>query len=128
VFGQYFFSMNVPAELLSGDAPLRASEPLPAVGPAAPAGRQRRWPEGRGFGERGSPVARPPVAGSPVGRPPAPEPEEQSRGALYRCLYYRQQRLSGVVMVNDKERAKRYEAAVREEWHRDRVEAELPLS
>jgi NADPH-dependent 2,4-dienoyl-CoA reductase/sulfur reductase-like enzyme len=77
VFGQYFFSMNVPVRRSPGDAP---------------------------------------------------KPEEQARGPLYRCLYYREERLCGVIMVNDGERAKRYEAAVREGWTRRTLHAELPLS
>lgn len=40
----------------------------------------------------------------------------ERRGDGYRALYYREGRLRGVVMVDDKERAKSYVAAVREGW------------
>jgi len=111
VFGQYFFSMNVPPGAFGDDALDRAAEALPAVTPAA-----RPAPSAGSSGEARTEA------------PEGLEREEQARGPLYRCLYYRGDRLFGVIMVNDRERARRYEAAVREGWPRRTVRAELPLS
>lgn len=105
VFGQYFFSMNVP---VPGTLRLRRA-PQPAVAGAV----------------------RPAGLSSPGEDPPAPlgfEQVEEADGGAYRCLYFEEDRLSGVLMVNDRDRAKSYEQAVREGWERGRVEAELPLS
>lgn len=48
-------------------------------------------------------------------------------GSRYRALFYRDGRLCGAVMVNDKERAKSYVKAVREGWHADELDERLPL-
>jgi NAD(P)H-nitrite reductase large subunit len=104
VFGHYFFSMNVP-RLASG---ARRTAALPGVAAAA------------------GPASR---AGVPADEPTESfDREEEVRGPVYRCLYYRRDRLFGAVMVDDRDRAKRYEAAVREGWTRRTVRAELPLS
>ena len=47
--------------------------------------------------------------------------EERELGSVYQCFYFDGDELCGAVMVNDKERAKEYERAVRERWSRDRV-------
>ncbi len=41
---------------------------------------------------------------------------EYRNDRLYQCFYYHDERLCGVIMVNDGERAKQYERAVREGW------------
>jgi len=41
---------------------------------------------------------------------------------LYQCFYYQEDVLKGVIMVNDKARAKLYERAVREGWQKTRVQ------
>ena len=46
--------------------------------------------------------------------------------AYYRCLYFANDRLTAAVMIDDPDRAKSYERAVREGWDRTRVAAELP--
>jgi NAD(P)H-nitrite reductase large subunit len=46
---------------------------------------------------------------------------ESVNGSGYRCLYFRDGRLRGVVMVDEPDQAKRYEQAVREEWPRGKV-------
>lgn len=51
--------------------------------------------------------------------------DRRRRGRVYRCFYYRDGRLSGVVMTNDRDRAKLYVQAVREGWSEDRVNREL---
>lgn len=43
----------------------------------------------------------------------------------YQCFYYRDERLCGVIMVNDGDRAKHYERAAREGWTRQRVKETL---
>ncbi|MFW6380610.1 MAG: NAD(P)/FAD-dependent oxidoreductase [Spirochaetota bacterium] len=47
--------------------------------------------------------------------------EEHELGSRYQCFYFSDDTLFSVVMVNDKERAKEYQQAVREAWTRDRV-------
>ena len=49
----------------------------------------------------------------------------ESVNGAYRCFYYRDDALRGVVMTDDKPRAKRYEQAVREGWDESRVTGEL---
>lgn len=51
--------------------------------------------------------------------------DRRRRGRVYRCFYYRDGRLYGVVMTNDRDRAKLYVQAVREGWSEDRVNREL---
>lgn len=51
----------------------------------------------------------------------AAQTDEFQDGTLYQCFYYEDDALSGVIMVNDKERAKEYQQAVRERWTRERV-------
>ncbi|WP_455382108.1 NAD(P)/FAD-dependent oxidoreductase [Salinispira pacifica] len=51
--------------------------------------------------------------------------EERADGGRYRCLVYRGQRLVGVIMINDHDRAKIYQKAVREGWSPERMEEEL---
>lgn len=46
----------------------------------------------------------------------------------YRCFYYQEGRLCGVVMMDDRDRAKLYERAAREHWTRERVEREFSVS
>lgn len=54
--------------------------------------------------------------------------DEMENGERYRCLYYDDAgALFGVIMVNDRERAKVYEQAARERWPRERVDQELPF-
>jgi NAD(P)H-nitrite reductase large subunit len=65
-----------------------------------------------------------------MNRPSSPEGYEtivEAEGALYRCLYYREGRLSGALMANDKERAKEYVQAVREGWTKGEMSRRLPL-
>lgn len=52
---------------------------------------------------------------------------EEERSGAYRRLLYRSGRLSGVVMIDDRDRAKLYERAVREGWSPLTVREELPL-
>jgi hypothetical protein len=104
VFGHYFFSMNVPQLA----AATHRAGALPAVGAASAPNERVSFPEKK--------------PAEPFDR------EEEARGSVYRCLYYRNDRLFGVVMVDDRDRAKRYEAAVREGWARGTVHLELPLS
>ncbi len=47
--------------------------------------------------------------------------EERELDSLYQCFYFDGDELCGAIMVNDKERAKEYEQAVRERWERERV-------
>ena len=47
--------------------------------------------------------------------------EESPAETMYRCLYFQDGRLHGVVMVDDPDRAKQYEQAVREAWARERI-------
>jgi NAD(P)H-nitrite reductase large subunit len=47
--------------------------------------------------------------------------EEHETDSRYQCFYFDDDRLFGAIMVNEKERAKEYERAVRERWERDRV-------
>jgi NAD(P)H-nitrite reductase large subunit len=47
---------------------------------------------------------------------------EKTHNTLYQCFYYQEDLLQGVIMVNDKARAKLYEKAVREKWKKDAVE------
>jgi NAD(P)H-nitrite reductase large subunit len=65
-----------------------------------------------------------------VGKPPEKaadgfDLEEHTTGSMYRCLYLRDGLLHGVVMVDDADRAKAYERAVRERWTRERTLREL---
>jgi NAD(P)H-nitrite reductase large subunit len=65
-----------------------------------------------------------------IGKPKQPLDfgiEEQEIDSRYQCFYYSGDTLSGAVMVNDEDRAKIYEQAVREQWSRDRVRSELSL-
>jgi NAD(P)H-nitrite reductase large subunit len=55
------------------------------------------------------------------------ELDEIETGDRYRCLYFDDDLLVGAVMVNDKDRAKVYEQAVRERRPRERVEQDLPF-
>ncbi len=52
----------------------------------------------------------------------------EDKGEVYRCFYYKEDTLRGVVMIDDRERAKTYERAVREGWSRSVVESELPAA
>ncbi len=47
--------------------------------------------------------------------------EERETGSRYQCFYFDDEELCGAIMVNDKDRAKEYETAVRERWDRERV-------
>jgi NAD(P)H-nitrite reductase large subunit len=47
--------------------------------------------------------------------------EEHESGPRYQCFYFSDDELVSAIMVNDKERAKEYQQAVRERWDRDRV-------
>ncbi len=49
----------------------------------------------------------------------------EERGTPYRCFYYSNEVLQGVVMIDDRDRAKEYERAVREGWSRSEVESGL---
>lgn len=49
------------------------------------------------------------------------EIEEHEFDSRYQCFYFEDDRLFGAIMVNDRERAKEYQQAVREAWDRDRV-------
>lgn len=51
--------------------------------------------------------------------------EERADGNRYRLFCYRDARLAGAIMINDHDRAKVYQKAVREGWTRGRVEEEL---
>ena len=53
--------------------------------------------------------------------PSAPGIEERELGARYQCFYFEGDALCAAIMVNDKERAKEYEQAVRERWSHERV-------
>jgi len=50
----------------------------------------------------------------------------EDAAAYYRCLYFVKDRLVAVMMIDDPDRAKTYERAVRERWDRERVRSELP--
>ncbi|HUX20336.1 MAG TPA: FAD/NAD(P)-binding oxidoreductase [Spirochaetia bacterium] len=65
-----------------------------------------------------------------MNRPPSDEGYEvivEAEGALYRSLYYREGRLCGALMANDKERAKSYVQAVREGWSMAETGRRIPL-
>lgn len=47
--------------------------------------------------------------------------EEHENGSIYQCFYFDEERLFGAIMVNDADRAREYQQAVREGWERDRV-------
>lgn len=49
------------------------------------------------------------------------EIEEHEFDSRYQCFYFDDDRLFGAIMVNDRDRAKEYQQAVREGWDRDRV-------
>ncbi len=49
--------------------------------------------------------------------------ERSDDGGRYRCCYYREGRVAGIVMCNDEPRQKLYNQAVVERWERARVEA-----
>jgi NAD(P)H-nitrite reductase large subunit len=53
---------------------------------------------------------------------------EDVSGDAYRCLYFENDTLCGVVMVDDRERAKAYEAGVRESWARRKALAEFDVT
>lgn len=53
---------------------------------------------------------------------------EERDGEMYRCLYFREGSLTGVLMANDKPRAKEYVVAAREGWPKDEVDTRLPLA
>jgi NAD(P)H-nitrite reductase large subunit len=53
--------------------------------------------------------------------PLAVENVESEIGKLYQCFFFEEDRLTGAIMVNDKERAKEYQQAVRESWEKQRV-------
>jgi NADPH-dependent 2,4-dienoyl-CoA reductase/sulfur reductase-like enzyme len=53
--------------------------------------------------------------------------EEFELNGRYQCFYFDGDVLHGAVMVNDSDRAKTYEQAVRERWNRDQVRSELSL-
>lgn len=54
--------------------------------------------------------------------------DEHELGPVYQSFYYNAgSNLVGVVMVNDRDRAKEYEKAVREAWPRERVNKAFPL-
>ncbi|MCK4516174.1 MAG: FAD-dependent oxidoreductase, partial [Spirochaetaceae bacterium] len=53
--------------------------------------------------------------------------EEFEINRRYQCFYYDEDTVIGAVMVNDSDRTKLYEQAVREHWPRDRVHSELSL-
>lgn len=53
--------------------------------------------------------------------------EEFETDGRYQCFFYDGDTVAGVVMVNDADRAKLYEQAVREQWSRRRARAELSL-
>lgn len=53
------------------------------------------------------------------------EVEERESGSRYQCFYFDGDELCGAIMVNDKDRAKEYEQAVRDRWNRERVIATL---
>lgn len=63
-------------------------------------------------------------AGKPA-RPDGYEILEYDEGGMYLCLYLLEGALAGVVMVDDKDRAKIYQAAVREGWDRTRIRREF---
>lgn len=56
------------------------------------------------------------------------EARRERQGDAYRVLYYRDGRLRGVVMVDDKERAKIYVTAVREGWSAEQVADRLSFA
>lgn len=65
-----------------------------------------------------------------AGKPRHPQDyglEEMEINGSYQCFYFDDDALVGSVMVNDSDRAKLYETAVRERWRRDRVRSELAL-
>ena len=47
--------------------------------------------------------------------------EERESGSLYQCFYFDEDSLFAAIMMNDRDRAKEYQTAVRERWTRDRV-------
>mgnify|MGYP000307966637 CR=1 FL=1 len=51
------------------------------------------------------------------------EVEESATEGAYRCFYFRDGLLHGVVMADEPDRAKQYEQAVRERWEREAVRA-----
>ncbi len=53
--------------------------------------------------------------------PLAVEIVESEIGKLYQCFFFEEGELTGAIMVNDKERAKEYQQAVRESWEKQRV-------
>ena len=61
--------------------------------------------------------------GKPSGTPMQPLKIQESKGDIYQCFYFDNNVLSGVVMADDKSRAKVYEQAVRESWDNARVSA-----
>jgi NADPH-dependent 2,4-dienoyl-CoA reductase/sulfur reductase-like enzyme len=50
---------------------------------------------------------------------------EFENGKRYRAFYFREDRLSGIVMANDPDNAELYERAAQERWSIDRAEREL---
>jgi NAD(P)H-nitrite reductase large subunit len=59
-----------------------------------------------------------------VNKPRAPfehSVEEREIGSMYQCFYFDRDELCGAIVVNDKERAREYERAVRERWSRNLV-------
>jgi NAD(P)H-nitrite reductase large subunit len=53
------------------------------------------------------------------------EVEEEREPDRYRLYSFRNDRLSGIIMINDPDKAKTYQKAIREGWDRSRVEREL---
>ena len=69
------------------------------------------------------------VVGGAVDAGPAYHAVEENGSAdRYRLLWYRENRLVGVIMVNDGDHAKAYQKAVREGWEPNRLEEELGWS
>lgn len=59
-----------------------------------------------------------------IGKPRTPleyELDEHENGERYQCFYYKDGRLVGAVMINDKDRAREYQQAVRDRLERDEV-------
>lgn len=54
--------------------------------------------------------------------------DEMELDGRYQCFYFEGDSLYGAVMVNDRDRAKLYEQAVRERWSRERVRSEISLT
>jgi NAD(P)H-nitrite reductase large subunit len=48
---------------------------------------------------------------------------ENKHETFYQCFYYQDNIVKGIIMIDDKERAKQYEQAVREGWGRTCVES-----